>query len=482
MTFNERLKILKKQNKDKEAISLLTNEIKKNPNNTHLYYQRCKLYFKNNFYKQANGDIRIAIELSPFKWIYHYKSACLYRTTRQHTLAMKEINKALEIFKKTMTKIGDLQTNKNICKIYHIRGSILYDTENFKKAKMDFKKAFQLDQNNPKVIYGFAQSLRKCSDFLNATKYYNKVYELEKGNYLSTFYRGICFYKLHHFDKAIDSYKQTVEINPQYTFAWLNLINCLTKIGNFKEALHHSERLRELGFAKGSNYPSDEVSRCYFSLGQYKKAITNINNHLKYSPNSFSCNYMKVEILMKQLLFADAAKICKRLKNKYPNNNHFKVLYLRGLCNMYNGKLKEAQNELYFLVQKQPKNPEYINSLHECSRELPNFKSNSKIKVNLNNAKQYIKEKTPIHLKLQISANIYMENNQPQLARKELQKLLIYIPNCQEFWVCYLLSKCFLLENNVWQSLNFCKKAILLAPQCKLFKNHLNFLQNSINN
>ncbi|KAJ6241554.1 tetratricopeptide repeat protein [Anaeramoeba flamelloides] len=482
MTFNEHSKTLKQQKKYKEAISHLTPEIEKSPNNAHLYYQRCKLHLKNSYYKQANDDISIAIELSPDKWIYHYQKACLYQTTQQHSQGLKEINKALDTFKQTMSKIVHKQTNKDMCKIYRLRASIHYDTENFLNAYKDFKKAFRLSQNNPKVIYGFAQSLRKRGKFLKATQYYNKVSELEKGNHMPIFYRGICFYKLERFDKAIESFKQTVEINPYYFYAWHNLISCLNKMGNFNEALHYSEHVREFRLLKESNYPFGEVSGCYFSLGQSQKAITNINNHLKYRPNSFSGNCKKVEILMKQLLFTDAAKICKRIKNKYPNNNHFKVLYLRGLCNMYNGKLKEAQNELYFLVQKQPENPQYINSLHECTRELPNFKSNSKISAKFEHAQRCINNKTPMHIKLQISANIYLENNQPELARKKLQKLLIYIPNCQEFWVCYLLSKCFLLEKNVLQSLNFCKKAILLAPQCTLFNNHLKFLQKSLNN
>ncbi len=125
--------------------------------------------------------------------------------------------------------------------------------------------------------------------------------KLEKSGHAdgkTAFYKGNAFYALGKVDSAIAQFKKSVEANPDFSKALVNLGLAYDTKGKFPEA--------EVSFlAALKANPEDVLARChlgylYYSRQQYEKAMDHFRSALKMNPESAQAHYYM------GLAFADA--------------------------------------------------------------------------------------------------------------------------------------------------------------------------------
>jgi len=110
---------------------------------------------------------------------------------------------------------------------------------------------------------------------LDHSLYWTKAQPKE---YKAWFYQGFAYYmlslKLKNAEKrseAIDAYKYALQINPEYTPAWVNIGNVYLEDGQYDEAIKAHKKA--LSIEKENMAAWDNLGRDYMKIGQYSEAV-----------------------------------------------------------------------------------------------------------------------------------------------------------------------------------------------------------------
>ena len=93
--------------------------------------------------------------------------------------------------------------------------------------------------------------------------------------------KGICFNKLHDYDKALDSFKGALRYNKDYSKALCNKMLLLHKKEEFLEAYEDFKRLKDLDYKLWENYRNMENELAYKAEIQKKKMTDEMLGKLK---------------------------------------------------------------------------------------------------------------------------------------------------------------------------------------------------------
>ena len=93
--------------------------------------------------------------------------------------------------------------------------------------------------------------------------------------------KGICFNKLHDYDKALDSFKEALRYNKDYSKALCNKMLLLNKKEEYLEAYEDFKRLKTLDYNLWENYRNMENELCYKAEIQKKKMTDEMLGKLK---------------------------------------------------------------------------------------------------------------------------------------------------------------------------------------------------------
>ena len=93
--------------------------------------------------------------------------------------------------------------------------------------------------------------------------------------------KGICFNKLHDYDKALDSFKEALRYNKDYSKALCNKMLLLNKKEEYLESYEDFKRLKTLDYNLWENYRNMENELCYKAEIQKKKMTDEMLGKLK---------------------------------------------------------------------------------------------------------------------------------------------------------------------------------------------------------
>ncbi len=82
-------------------------------------------------------------------------------------------------------------------------------------------------------------------DGKNAIAYYVKALEANPNNENAYFNAGLARYDLNDFNKAIENFKQAIELKKDFAFAWWALGACYEKLDKPDDAIYHYEKFIE---------------------------------------------------------------------------------------------------------------------------------------------------------------------------------------------------------------------------------------------
>lgn len=289
------------------------------PNNSEYFVQR-GLYNSNSGYQSlAISDLTKAIELSPENYYPYFQRASIYYGQKRLDEALKDINKAIEL-------------DSNQHSLYTGRGAIFDVLQEYKKAIDDYSKAISLNKNDFLPYLNRATSYYKledldasCSDYaILKTLIENgsitdqaiikevngAIQDICNSSKPSYYYqRGIGYYNLKEYHKALDIYTKGLAIFPDNAMMLSFKGNAHLALNEFEKAIefynlslkHKDNILTEIkinprfvdasneqitSFYKGSlasTYFS--ISECKVNLGHFDEALTNINKALELAPD-----------------------------------------------------------------------------------------------------------------------------------------------------------------------------------------------------
>ncbi|MDO5760171.1 MAG: tetratricopeptide repeat protein [Bacteroidota bacterium] len=192
-----------------EKMALLDANIKKNPSDAELYYQRAKLYYQVENTKDALFDIQKAIKLDKKEPKYYILAADTYFARGESTLAFDALNQATKY-------------DKNNVEAYAKIAELSFLLRDYNRARENIDKVLELDKINAEAYFQRGMIYKEIGDTLNAIKDYRKAIEY-KSDYEQVFEELANIFASKDDPIAIEYYQSTININPKNVDAMYNL-------------------------------------------------------------------------------------------------------------------------------------------------------------------------------------------------------------------------------------------------------------------
>jgi tetratricopeptide (TPR) repeat protein len=250
-TFRKKAAELYKQNKLKEIIVLLTDEVLERENDSELYawmaranyrldnaavtmlfaekaiatdptcfigfYSRALAWADRKEYEKAIKDYTKAIELNLDFADAYYKRGVAWQNLNENIKANADFDKAIESYCKT------IKINPKDAELYLWRGNTWYSKTKYQKAIKDYTKAIENDPDFKEAYYnrGLARFAKK--EYNKAIDDYTKIINV-KPKYADVYYydRGNAYKAIKEYEKAIDDYTEAIKKNPTFENAFYN--------------------------------------------------------------------------------------------------------------------------------------------------------------------------------------------------------------------------------------------------------------------
>lgn len=161
---------------------------------------------------------------------------------------------------------------------------------------------------------------------------------------------GLHYESLNDFFKAVQAYREALELDPSFKFAWFNMGTCMIQLDDFlkahncfDKALAIDPSFKEALYNKGFTYFREE---------NYKKAIELFDKVLKLDPDFQEASLKKIDTYLCMKDYKNLSlEADKYLEKDYHN---YIVWYLKGLALNFLGKYTEAMSSFDTSIELMP--------------------------------------------------------------------------------------------------------------------------------
>lgn len=301
----------------KQAEKFFTEAIELNPDNALAWHNRGWAYIEQKRYKQALTDFNKASNLSPNSELPYFGRGWVYNQQKQYAAAIKEYDKVIELNPRyaiawnnrgaAKSWLGNMreaivdydkaiELNPNYAKAYENRGKAYSALNNNEQSAADFKRAAKINSSNKGAdkIIEEAEALTKRGEFNEALELYSQAAELYPDNQFIFVNRGNIYNDhFRDFEAAIADYNKTIEINPKFSWPYMNRAIALGRLKRWEEAIADYGRAIELDQNYAAAYNGRAWSYC--QIGKFEEALIDANRALKLKPNE--ANYFDTRAL-----------------------------------------------------------------------------------------------------------------------------------------------------------------------------------------
>lgn len=218
------------------SIDLVNDQLKNDPDNQNLLYERSKLYYSQKVLDKALEDINRAISIDSTKATFYLHQSDVYYAVNKISEAKKAIEKSLQLDPKSReanAKMGELQ--------YYLK---------------DYQTSFKY-----------------LDDALRIDPYYARAY----------FLKGMCFKENGDTNLAISSFRTCIEQDPEYFHAYMQLGSIMAEQNNPMAIDYYSNAIRVNGTMVEAYYG---LAYFYQEHGNPEKAIRVYEDLLKIDPRN----------------------------------------------------------------------------------------------------------------------------------------------------------------------------------------------------
>jgi tetratricopeptide (TPR) repeat protein len=375
------------------AVYLFTKGLELNPTNHYLYNDRGLCYLALGDIDEAISDFSKAIELEPdFAGAYFNRGLAYLKAGSKYTPeGRSSLEKAISDYSKAVELKPDYVEafyQRGVARIefIHFYDSPFSEAENetFNEALNDFTKALELDETFYLSYAGMGNAYDRYGEFDEAVKWYNKSLENEYEilqnlgtDALAEIYysRGRAYQRVED-PQAIQDYEKSLEYDPNLDTTLGHLASICSCIGKHEEALELYNRSVEIKeslpvLGLWDFHTWDGRGECYYKLGEYDKAIQDLNKAIEVGHRPILPAYLylgKTYLAMgndskAREYFDEIIGICTGAIEKiekgeqvwlYPSEGY--ALYnLRGLAYIELGEYDKAISDFQKVIELGPK-------------------------------------------------------------------------------------------------------------------------------
>ncbi|NVN96013.1 MAG: tetratricopeptide repeat protein [Bacteroidetes bacterium] len=251
-TLRKKAEEVYKQNKFKEIIALLTDEVLEKETDAELYAWRARAnhrlgcdaavtmlfaekaigadpnYFMGYFARacawdgkkeddKSIADYNKAIDLNPDSADSYYYRGLFWQNKKENDKAIADFDKAIVNYNKA------IKINPNYAEIYVWRGNTWYFKEDYDKAIADYTKAIERKQDFADAYYNRGLAYVAIKEYDKAIADYSIIIKLDS-DYKDVYYndRGLALKGRKKYKEAIEDYTKAIEIKPNFENAYYN--------------------------------------------------------------------------------------------------------------------------------------------------------------------------------------------------------------------------------------------------------------------
>ncbi|KPJ57978.1 MAG: hypothetical protein AMJ42_04145 [Deltaproteobacteria bacterium DG_8] len=249
------------------------------------------VYFEKGHYGHALREFEKALSLDPYAANVHANMGVLYVTQRLYQEAINAYRRALMLKPKKVKNYNNLgnlyyqmlKESKSSSQVYPKRLVVVENIrELYQKSLNNYKKALQLDSNDPEVHNNLGDLYYLEQLYPSALEEYKRAVKLNP--YYADAYNnlGLVHLKEKNYDDAQKAFARTLELEPNFAEACSNLALVYMERGMFHRALEW--------FTKASTL-MPENAEVYFNLALvYLRGFRDKQNGIHYLEESLRIN------------------------------------------------------------------------------------------------------------------------------------------------------------------------------------------------
>ena len=256
-----------------EAIFLLQNAIKINPDLPDAYYNIAVAFSEKGAQKEAIENYKKAIEILPTHVDALFNLANGLRDQKQYKAALSFYRKVIALDPE------DTDALVNIAEVYNKINDLL-------SAEKYYQEALKLNPNNAGLYYNLGNIKKATMSFETAIEYYNKSLILRPNCELTLNNLGNIYKESNDFQKAEICFHQALNINPNNAKTHSNLGTVIQLKGLVEDSLNNYKTAINLSPKDPS--PHLNLANAMHQLGEIELAIKSYLAALTLNPESKS--------------------------------------------------------------------------------------------------------------------------------------------------------------------------------------------------
>ena len=369
--YNRGVEAINKNNTE-EALDYLNKEINEHPDNGYAFAWISLVRIYNKEYGRALTAANVAVKKVPAK-DKEYK-AFAYTTRAQVFLNLEDTIQALKDYAQA------INISPDDSRLYNARAQVYYEQKKYELADKDYQKMIALKEGDVMGYMGIGRNANAQKRYEDAIKQFDYVNKLEQ-NYSSAYsFRAESYMGLKKYNEAIDDVITALSIDgDQKAFFELQTLAdsafdatvAKLKVQKLKEPTESSWAY-DLGIVyeiadkynkaiacykesldkEANSVTADRISRCYYELGNYDKALEFCDQAIALDSTETDYILFKASILDNAGRSKEAIKTISAYISSNPDDSF--GYYRRGWIKDHSGDVEGALEDYTMAITLQP--------------------------------------------------------------------------------------------------------------------------------
>lgn len=179
----------------------------------------------------------------------------------------------------------------DLAKNHFLRGVSYMQEERWQEAETEFRKSLEYMPDRVSTLTNLCAALIGQKKFDVAKALVDETLELDSHNPELILNKGVLFSEAGEFEKALDRFKEAINLKSDYAVAWNNLGVALKELNRYLEALDSYERALEINpeYAEAWTHRGNVLR----GLKRHEEAIASYNRAIELRPNYAGAHYNK---------------------------------------------------------------------------------------------------------------------------------------------------------------------------------------------
>jgi len=232
---------------------------------------------------------------------------------------------------------------------YYFLGNTYIKLEKIELAEQNFQKALEIDPQHQASLIALIDLYDKTNQPMKRIPLMERIAE-ETRDAETWFAVGNLYNQIGNKEKAKESYRKALAIDPEFTGAIVNLSIILFDEGSYNEAIPYLEKAFEK--APDNTFIAARLATAYQRSGRTQEAIDKYENVLAKDPNNIQAYLNLISIYRSNGNNTKAIEKINALKKVAPDNP-YSYLNLAAIY-LEQGKLNDAETNANITISKDP--------------------------------------------------------------------------------------------------------------------------------